>query len=152
MLSSVAPAELSALVREVQHTCRCCVDERLGQYATSVTQCHAMRTIARHPGASQTQLAWLTGQSDQACSKLVARLVVRGFIERRESSRREAVHDLTVVGRVMLKESEDIIQEVLQASYAPLSDSERQALRKMLQRVLRAARLARLEPLPEPVW
>ena len=152
MLTPVAPEELSALVHEVEHTLRRCLDEQLGQYATSLTQCQAMHAIGRNPGVPQYQLARLTNQSDQAFNTLMSRLAARGFVERRVSRRRVAIHDLTVVGRGTLRQADELIQSVMHAAWAPLTEPERQTLRVMLRRVLAAERLGRLEPLPEPVW
>ena len=71
------------------------------------SQFQAMRAIGRNPGVPQKHLARLTGHSEQACSTLVARLVARGFIERRISRRRVAVHDLTALGRIPLSGLDD---------------------------------------------
>ena len=143
---SVAAEELSGLIREVHYTCRRCLDARLGQFATSVAQWYAMRTISRNPGWSQSELARLTRSSNQAFSTLMRRLAARGFIESRTGLGRAEIPELTPTGRVMLREADEIVHRVIDGAFAPLADSERQALRAMLWRVLEAEQRLRREP------
>src|SRR5215472_6557357 len=148
----VTPEELGRLIRAVQLLSHRAIDERLCRLGMSAVQWQALLLISRNPGKRQCHLARLTDHSEQALARLLARLAFHRFIERRTGCGRASIHELTVVGRVMLRAGDEIVEEVRARLFQSLNESERDVLEGLLRRVLQAQWLLRLDPLPEPIW
>ena len=149
---STAPEDLERLVRAVHHACRRGIDERLRRHGISVVQWHALQAINDNPGLPLRGLARLTGHSDQAFGTLVARLLAGGYVARRRGNGRATIHEVTVLGTVMLSGANEIAHRVLTLLLQPLSQGDRLSLQALLLRVLQAQWRLQLEPLPESAW
>jgi DNA-binding MarR family transcriptional regulator len=145
----LTPHDLEGLIGAVQHVCRREVDERLGVFGMSTVQWQALDLIREHPGLQQGQLARLMGQSEQAFGTLLARLLVRGYLERRRARRHAATHDLTAFGRAMLQHAQPVAGDTLALLFEPLTGEDRESLRVLLMKVLKAHWRLRFYPAPE---
>jgi DNA-binding MarR family transcriptional regulator len=108
--------------------------ERLG---LTIVQWDALRHFAAHPGASLHDLAVLTFQTDQSMGTLAGRLVMRGLLRRVSGPGRAVRHELTPQGATLCREAADVLEQVLTASFAPLSADELATFDAMLQRLVR---------------
>jgi len=94
----------------------------------SLVQWDALRHLDENPGASLHDLAQLTFQTDQSFGALADRLMKRGMIERVAGPGRAIRHRLTPAGKKTLREGREIANAVLKASFAPLSNRQRDQL------------------------
>jgi DNA-binding MarR family transcriptional regulator len=145
----LTPQDLESLIGAIQHVCRREIDGRLRVFGMSTVQWQALDLIREHPGLPQGQLARLMGQSEQAFGTLLARLLVRGYLERRRARGYAATHDLTALGRIMLQHAQVIAGDALALLFAPLTGKDRESLRVLLMKVLRARWRLRFHPVPE---
>lgn len=132
------PGELQPLgraVKQAQYRQHRALDSRLSTIGTTLAQWDALRAISRSPGASARSLAAATFQSEQAFGTLAGRLVAQGLVDRRPGHGRRIEHHLTPAGDKILAEGHTIADEVLAASFADLSETERATLRDLLLRV-----------------
>jgi DNA-binding MarR family transcriptional regulator len=111
------------------------LDTRLHAIGSTLVQWDALRAIANDPGASAHDLAMATFQSDQAFGTLANRLIAQGLIERRPGHGRRIAHYLTPSGEKMLSAGRRVARQLLAASFAKLSDSDREQLVALLGRV-----------------
>jgi DNA-binding MarR family transcriptional regulator len=128
---------LGRAIKQVQHRHHRALDARLAAAGTTLVQWDVLRAIARSPGASAHVLAVATFQSDQAFGTLANRLIGKGLIERRPGRGRRIEHRLTPAGEAALAAAHPIANDVLGASFAPLSEGERATLLDLLQRITR---------------
>ena len=109
----------------------CDVDISTGQY-------DFFYVIARHEGATQTQIsAWLrVGKSTTA--KAVKRLVAKGYVEKRKNERDGRVDHLylTERGRAIAPRMAELFRENIAVSLRGLSEAEEAQLLALLARVL----------------
>ena len=112
------------------------MDQRLRQAGTSLAQWDALRAISRRPNSSAHALADLTFQTDQSFGALANRLERAGLIERWAGRGRAIWHRLTPRGQSVLKKGYGVIGEVLDASFGPLSNRQRNELYRILKRAL----------------
>lgn len=113
------------------------IDAALGPLGISLVQWDALRHLARNPEASLHDLAQLTFQSDQSFGALAGRMIERGLIERVDGPGRAVRHRLTDKGHKMRVEGDEIVDQVLSASFAPLSPTHLATFDKLLQQLLR---------------
>jgi DNA-binding MarR family transcriptional regulator len=106
------------------------------EIGVSLVQWNALREIHRNPGSSAHQLAELTTNSDQAFGMLLTRLLRLGFIERQTGSGRANTHSLTESGKMVLDSGRAVMRSVLSESFSPLSREEREALARILAKLL----------------
>lgn len=99
-------------------------------------QWNALREIGRNPGVSAHVLAELTFNSDQAFGTLATRLIRLGFVIREPGKGRAIIHRLTPKGAKMRDAGREILLEVLEQSFAPLTVAERQHLQTLLTKLL----------------
>jgi DNA-binding MarR family transcriptional regulator len=135
---AITPEHLGLLIKKIQHTHHRCIDERLLPLNLSLVQWNAMREINRHPEEPLRQLAKLTFNSDQAFGALVTRLLARGYVRRRPGFGRATIHELTPLGKSLLRKADAIVHEVLNLSFAGLSGPEKQALHATLSKILQS--------------
>jgi DNA-binding MarR family transcriptional regulator len=121
------------------------LDTGLRAIGTTLTQWDALRAIGNLPGASAHDLALATFQSDQSFGTLANRLEGHGLIERRPGRGRRIEHRLTAAGEATMRAGQDIATELLTASFAELSGSERTQLLCLLAKV--GARIGEADPL-----
>ncbi|MEV8566209.1 MarR family transcriptional regulator [Streptomyces sp. NPDC051322] len=126
---------LGRAVKQAQYRHHRALDIRLSTVGTTLAQWDALRAIDRSPGASAHTLASATFQSDQAFGTLANRLFAQGLIERRPGRGRRIEHYLTERGVELLAAGHAVADEVLAASFAPLSDAERTMLLDLLLRI-----------------
>ena len=128
--------ELGLNLKKVQSRHHRALDAQLLRLGVSLVQWNALREIDRNPGSTAHRLAELTFNSDQAFGTLTTRLLRLGFIERHPGPGRANMHRLTPSGKVMLAKGQEVMQKVLTASFAPLSQEERTTLWKILTKLL----------------
>lgn len=128
--------QLGLAIKKVQSRHHRALDARLLRLGVSLVQWNALREIDRNPGSSAHRLAELTFNSDQAFGTLTTRLLRLGFIERQPGPGRAYTHGLTKSGKEMLAKGQEVMQSVLTASFAPLSQKERAALAQILDKLL----------------
>ncbi|MFK4443578.1 DNA-binding MarR family transcriptional regulator [Caballeronia udeis] len=128
--------ELGLNLKKVQSRHHRALDAQLLRLGVSLVQWNALREIDRNPGSTAHRLAELTFNSDQAFGTLTTRLLRLGFIERQPGHGRANTHQLTQSGKVMLAKGQEVMQEVLTASFAPLSQAERATLSRILTKLL----------------
>ncbi|XXX82743.1 MarR family winged helix-turn-helix transcriptional regulator [Sorangium sp. So ce134] len=102
----------------------------------TLVQWDALCHIANNPGASSHQLAELTFQTDQAFGTLSSRLLERGFIERQVGPGRAIRHHLSPTGADLMKTGAAVVDEVLRASFASLTQADVELLYRLVARVL----------------
>lgn len=132
--------ELGRAVKRLQNRHHRALDARLIEIGTTLAQWDALRAIGQNPDASLHDLAELTFQTDQSFGALASRLVERGFVRRTPGKGRILCHGLTASGKDVLGRGTAIAEEVLGASFAPLTEAERSQLRSLLMRLLPEAR------------
>lgn len=137
---SSEPEALGWLIKRVQHGHQRALDKSLAKLGVSLVQWNAIREIDRNPGYSQHRLAEQTFNSDQAFGTLLTRLQSAGLIERHPGMGRATVQRLTPKGRELLQEGQKILSEVTNASFALLSEPEREEFARLLDKVLAARR------------
>jgi DNA-binding MarR family transcriptional regulator len=129
---TVSLEELGRAVKQLQYRHQRGMDQRLRQAGTSLAQWDALRAISRRPNSSAHALAELTFQTDQSFGALANRLVRAGLIERKPGRGRAIWHRLTPKGQSILKRGYEVIAEVLEASFGPLSTRRRADLYRSL--------------------
>jgi DNA-binding MarR family transcriptional regulator len=112
------------------------MDRRLRTVGTSLPQWDALRAISARPNSSAHALAEITFQSDQSFGALASRLVERGMIERVAGPGRAVRHRLTSKGEATLRKGYDLVDQVFDASFAPLTVRQGEELYRLLSRVL----------------
>ncbi|TMC80933.1 MAG: MarR family transcriptional regulator [Chloroflexi bacterium] len=112
------------------------MDRRLREAGTSLPQWDALRAIARSPQVSAHALAEITFQSDQSFGALANRLEKRGLIRRVAGPGRAIRHRLTPKGEATLQKGYEAVDQVFEASFAPLTSRQRVELHKLLRRAL----------------
>jgi len=127
---------LGRAIKQVQYRHHRALDTALAAVGTTLAQWDALRAIDRQPGASTHALARATFQSDQAFGTLANRLQAQGLIERRPGHGQRIEHHLTPAGTNTLAAGHPIADEVLRASFAPLSEEERATLLDLLLRII----------------
>ena len=132
----VALEDLALAVKRLQYRHHRTLDARLSPLGISLVQWDALRAISRHPNVSAHRLAQLTFQTDQSFGALAVRLEARGWIERITGPGRAIRHRLTPGGETLLREGQAVYNEVIAASFSPLSPVERDTLYDLLGRLL----------------
>ena len=127
--------QLGRAVKAAQYRQHRALEAALLAIGTTVVQWDALRAIAGAPGASAHDLAQATFQTDQSFGTLANRLEAQGLIERRPGQGRRIAHRLTPAGTRMLAEGNAIAARVREALFAPLGETDRRALQKILTRL-----------------
>jgi DNA-binding MarR family transcriptional regulator len=78
----------------------------------------------------------MTFQTDQSFGALANRLETKGLIKRIAGPGRAIRHKLTPKGEATLRRGYEVIDEVFEASLAPLSSRQRDELYRLLSRAL----------------
>jgi DNA-binding MarR family transcriptional regulator len=112
------------------------MDSRLREAGTSLPQWDALRAISRRPNSSAHALAEMTFQTDQSFGALANRLEARGLIKRVAGPGRAIRHRLTPKGDAILRKGYEVVDQVLEASLAPLTSRQRDQLYRILSRAL----------------
>ena len=129
---------LGLLVKRVQHANHRALEAALADVGLSLLQWNALREIDRNPGVSMHRLAELTFNSDQGFGALVARLLRDGLVERREGAGRALTHGLTREGAARFRKGDRIYAKVAEASFSALNADEREALSRLLRKLVEA--------------
>ncbi len=108
------------------------VTTALATLGISLVQWDALRHLDENPDASLHDLAQLTFQTDQSFGALAARMIDRGFIERRPGPGRAIRHRLTAKGATLRKEGDVVIDRVLTQSFAALGPSQLKTFDRLL--------------------
>jgi DNA-binding MarR family transcriptional regulator len=132
----IALRDLGRVVKQVQYRHHREMDGRLRAVGASLPQWDALRAISARPSSSAHALAEMTFQSDQSFGALARRLVERGMIERVPGPGRAVRHRLTSKGEATLRKGYDVVDQVFEASFAPLSVRHREELYRLLSRAL----------------
>ncbi len=132
----VALQDLGRAVKQLQYRHHRAMDRWLRKSGTSLPQWDALRAIARRPDLSAHALAEKTFQSDQSFGALANRLEKRGLIKRVAGPGRAIRHRLTPKGEATLQKGYEVVDQVFEASFAPLTRRQRVELYKLLSRVL----------------
>ncbi|WP_437827354.1 MarR family winged helix-turn-helix transcriptional regulator [Sorangium sp. So ce1153] len=128
--------DLGLAIKRLQMRHHRSVDASLAPLGITLVQWDALRHIANNPGASSHQLAELTFQTDQAFGTLSSRLLERGLIERQVGPGRAIRHHLSPTGADLMKKGAAIVDEVLRASFASLTQADVELLYRLVVRVL----------------
>lgn len=112
------------------------IDAELAPRGITLVQWDALRHLERNPGASLHDLARLTFQTDQSFGALAGRMIERGLIERVPGPGRAIRHRITERGDELRRIGEEIVDDVLSASFAALTPQELAAFDSFLVRVL----------------
>ncbi|WP_022877864.1 MarR family winged helix-turn-helix transcriptional regulator [Microbacterium sp. B19] len=123
---------LGQAIKRAQYRNHRAMDAALREAGVSLVQWDALRAVDRMPGATGHDLAEATFQSDQAFGTLAVRLQERGLIERSAGRGRRIEHRLTEAGREALDAGYRIVAEVLDELFAPLEESDRASLARVL--------------------
>jgi DNA-binding MarR family transcriptional regulator len=94
--------------------------------------------LSKHPGLSQIELAALLGTERATAGLQVAQCIAHGFVERVISSNDRRRYELYVTkkGLKLLDDARAVIPEHEDGFAATLSDSERNMLRQLLQKLI----------------
>ena len=132
----VAAQDLGRAVKQLQYRHHRAMDSRLREAGTSLPQWDALRAISRRPNSSAHALAEMTFQTDQSFGALANRLATKGLIKRVAGPGRAIRHKLTRQGEATLRKGYEVIDEVFEASLAPLSSRQRDELYRLLSKAL----------------
>src|SRR6266581_4205428 len=132
----VALQDLGRAVKQLQYRHHRAMDSKMREAGTSLAQWDALRAIATRPNSSAHALAEMTFQTDQSFGALANRLVKRGVIERVAGPGRAIRHRLTAKGEATLRKGYQVIDEVFESSFAPLTRRQREELYSLVSRVL----------------
>ncbi|MBL8348945.1 MAG: MarR family transcriptional regulator [Burkholderiaceae bacterium] len=101
--------------------------------------------FARHPGATQRELALHSGRDKGQLARLIAGLKDRGLLQGQadDADRRSVRLQLTATGRAVQQQLQGQRRRLAEAAVAGLSADERRALHALLERVR-----ANLEAMP----
>ena len=133
---TVSLEDLGRAVKQLQYRHHRGMDQRLRQAGTSLAQWDALRAVSRRPNSSAHALAELTFQTDQSFGALASRLVRAGLIERKAGRGRAIWHRLTPKGQTVLKKGYEVIGDVLEGSFGPLTSRQREQLYRFLKQAL----------------
>lgn len=133
---TVSLEDLGRAVKQLQYRHHRGMDQRLRQAGTSLAQWDALRAVSRRPNSSAHALAELTFQTDQSFGALASRLVRAGLIERKAGRGRAIWHRLTPKGQAVLKKGYEVIGDVLEGSFGPLTSRQREQLYRFLKQAL----------------
>lgn len=136
MTRSVQEMGLSVKRLQVRH--HRALDGALSPLGLSLVQWDALRHLDENPGASLHELAQLTFQSDQSFGTLAGRMIRGGLIERVPGPGRAVRHRLTKRGRELRHLGDRVVDEVLTASFAPLTPAQLDTFGELLARLLTA--------------
>ena len=134
--------DLGRAVKQLQYRHHRELDARLRETGTSLAQWDALRAIAARPNSSAHALAEITFQTDQSFGALAERLERNGLIERKTGPGRAIRHRLTPAGEAALRRGQGPVNQVLRASFAPLTARQREQLYGLLTTALRDGRPA----------
>ena len=129
--------ETGLWVKRLQMQHQRAANEALGGLGLTLVQWDALRHLAANEGASLHDLARLTFQSDQSMGALAGRLMANGLVRRVSGPGRAVRHELTERGQTLWGDGTKVMDGVLAASFAPLSDGELATLDGFLQRLVR---------------
>jgi DNA-binding MarR family transcriptional regulator len=132
----IALQDLGRAVKQLQYRHHRGMDRKLREVGTSLAQWDALRAISRRPNSSAHALAEMTFQTDQSFGALANRLMERGLIERVAGPGRAIRHRLTPKGEATLRKGYEAVDQVIQASFAPLTSGQRDELFRLLSRAL----------------
>lgn len=132
----IALQDLSRAVKQLQYRHHRGMDTKLREVGTSLAQWDALRAIANRPNSSAHALAEITFQTDQSFGALANRLVKRGMIERVAGPGRAIRHRLTPRGEATLRKGYEVVGPVLESSFAPLTNRQREDFYRLLSRAL----------------
>jgi DNA-binding MarR family transcriptional regulator len=132
----VALQDLGRAVKQLQYRHHRGMDRRLREAGTSLAQWDALRAIAARPNSSAHALAELTFQSDQSFGALANRLLKRGMIERAAGPGRAIRHRLTARGEATLRAGHEVVGQVLDSSFASLTNRQREDFYRLIRRAL----------------
>lgn len=124
--------DLGRAVKQLQYRHHRGMDRKLHEVGTSLAQWDALRAISRRPNSSAHALAEMTFQTDQSFGALANRLLQKGMIERVAGPGRAIRHRLTPNGEAMLRKGYQAVDQVFQASFAPLTNRQRDELFRLL--------------------
>lgn len=128
--------EIGLAVKRLQVRHHRSANERLAPLGLTIVQWDALRHLHENPDASLHRLAVLTFQTDQAFGTLATRMIDRGLIERIEGPGRAVRHCLTARGEDLRERARDLLGEVLDESFAPLTETELHTLGSLLARLV----------------
>jgi DNA-binding MarR family transcriptional regulator len=129
---TISLENLGLLVKKAQHRQHRALEAQLAPLGITLVQWNALREIDRNPGSTMHGLAELTFNSDQAFGTLVTRLMKMGFVERSPGLGRAMIHTLTRSGAAKLHECQQIVPKVTRHNFAPLSETDRAELARLL--------------------
>lgn len=110
----------------------------------SVPQFRALVKVRKQPGLSLSEVADHLGASLPTTSRLVAKLVAKGFLARRESDtdRRQVMLEITPAGRALVDAATASTQAQMEAELTNLTETQREHVRRgmgILKEILWAA-------------
>lgn len=123
---------LGQRIKRAQYRNHRTMDAALRAAGVTLVQWDALRAIDRMPGATGHVLAEATFQSDQSFGTLAVRMQDHGLIERSAGRGRRIEHHLTEAGREALTAGHRIAADVLDDLFAPLDESDRRSLDRIL--------------------
>jgi DNA-binding MarR family transcriptional regulator len=132
----VALQDLGRAVKQLQYRHHRGMESKLREVGTSLAQWDALRAIASRPNSSAHALAEMTFQTDQSFGALANRLVKRGMIERVPGPGRAIRHRLTPRGEATLRAGHEVVRQILESSFAPLTSRQREDFYQLLGRAL----------------
>ena len=126
------PADVALAVKRLQHRHHRALSKALAPLGLSLVQWDTLRHLHRNPGASLHDLAVLTFQTDQSFGSLATRMAERGLIERTPGPGRAVRHRLTEEGARLRAAGQDLVDEVVAASFQHLSAAQVDQLGELL--------------------
>ena len=132
----IALQDLGRAVKQLQYRHHRGMDSKLREVGTSLAQWDALRAIANRPNSSAHALAEMTFQTDQSFGALANRLLKRGMIERVAGPGRAIRHRLTARGEATLRKGHEVVGQVLESSFAPLTSRQRENFYGLFGRAL----------------
>ncbi|WP_062464721.1 MarR family winged helix-turn-helix transcriptional regulator [Demequina soli] len=132
--SPASPEELGVLLKGAQSVLHLRMDECLRPLGLSVSQYACLHHLHQAPGITASDLARRAFVSRQAMSVLLQGLERQGLVARAEEQgpRRERAMSLTPRAEAALHDADRAVSEVVGRMVAPLPQSERDTLARLL--------------------
>ncbi len=138
-VNHLAGEDVLELVHQVMHQFRALQYQRLrdGPHDITHMESKVLGYFARHPGATQSELAEHSGRDKAQLARLIKRLMEIGLLQREPDAddRRQLRLQLTPDGRAVQRSLQQQRQRLAKAAVAGFSADEQAQLRSLLLRL-----------------
>ncbi|MEM5383294.1 MarR family transcriptional regulator [Paraburkholderia phymatum] len=124
------------LVRRLHQICVAVFLDAARDYDLTHVQFAALLAIERYPDIDQTRMAKLVALDRQTTSNVVARLITKGLVERRQKNKRTSALRITGAGKALIEVMQPRQKPIDDTILGPLTEQERETLMALLRKVV----------------